>query len=663
MDPVTPARPKDEDIHPKDEGPHPKEEEASLPEDGDAEADEAQEDHTIQCMYVPNCGTGSQLRKVVSHLLGRNKLCTRSIPEHVWVHYCRKHYQRARYRNAAEYSWQQCDLVCTQAEQVQRWSDSNRRAGRSGVVQDWSLTVRKREAQRLEENKARKKRRYRDEEDDDEESYEDRAISQGTAVPQWLLDKVNTGYTTEQVIDIIKQIKREMQSGRLAAIPDIEVLPNILTEGDKEKAKPSKNSKSHKRSQSMGASLRSSSSRSSDSQTLPRRVSQPDVNSYYDDTYDHSSPAEKRQRRGEQDYYGGERRAMVPRGVDRGLPGARPRFQLPHRPREPNIEEERYYDRQVFSSGTASIGYSDRQLPFSSASSLGYSDRQLPVATGSYGYSAPLPHGPLPAPTTQAEGPQKSEFPRPSHHPLPPRPTHQRSQSDYASFSETSQTYPSSSAGYNNYGGSSGTGYSSTPAPSSAYGMAASAASGFGTGATTPSWGYSSALSGPPGFPSLVQPSSSSSYGSVAYPSSQSMDTTSMYMPPTVRSNSYQGMSNSYYDSYRSHQSQAYPMTSSYYQPNGAPTTSGAYGGAAKHIRHQSTPVPSARNPYEMRPTSSGQGAVPTPPVFQTQYQAPNQSFQQHSQSYLAPSHDNGNSAARSDELKVAPPDGYSQRH
>ena len=37
-------------------------------------------------------------RKVVSHIFGRNKACTRKLPENLWRLWCRKHYQRFKYR-------------------------------------------------------------------------------------------------------------------------------------------------------------------------------------------------------------------------------------------------------------------------------------------------------------------------------------------------------------------------------------------------------------------------------------------------------------------------------------------------------------------------------------------------------------------------------------
>ncbi|KAJ5428134.1 hypothetical protein N7445_009588 [Penicillium cf. griseofulvum] len=59
------------------------------------------EDHL--CEFAAPCRMhpspdGMHYRKVVSHVFGRNKAVTKLFPLGVWVHYCRKHYQRARYR-------------------------------------------------------------------------------------------------------------------------------------------------------------------------------------------------------------------------------------------------------------------------------------------------------------------------------------------------------------------------------------------------------------------------------------------------------------------------------------------------------------------------------------------------------------------------------------
>lgn len=44
------------------------------------------------------CRLGSPMRKVISHIFGRNKSATAAIPDEMIPKICRKHYQRARYR-------------------------------------------------------------------------------------------------------------------------------------------------------------------------------------------------------------------------------------------------------------------------------------------------------------------------------------------------------------------------------------------------------------------------------------------------------------------------------------------------------------------------------------------------------------------------------------
>ncbi|KAI1823837.1 hypothetical protein F4861DRAFT_549352 [Xylaria intraflava] len=183
-----------------------------------------------KCMYTAACNTGSTLRKAISHIFGRNKLCTRMIPNVVWVHYCRKHYQRSRYRNGAEYTRIQCDLVKTQISRLQAWSDGNKLAGRPGVVQSWSLALRKRESNRLRERPGNEV----EIDSDGDSQTTDNAVLNGTAVPRWLRAKCGDGYSTEEIEVIVGEIQNAINKGHLSQIPDIEFLPNISTDGTEE---------------------------------------------------------------------------------------------------------------------------------------------------------------------------------------------------------------------------------------------------------------------------------------------------------------------------------------------------------------------------------------------------------------------------------------------
>lgn len=196
----------------------------------------------IKCLYTDKCETGSSLRKAISHIFGRNKLCTRMIPDYVWVHYCRKHYQRTRYRNSEEYARVSVQLVLRQIRQIQQWSDENRAANKSGVVIDWSLQMRKREKNRLEkEASSNGRKRRRDDSDDEDDSYDESANhatgSQSTAVPDWLVKECDISYDTEKIMEIVGKLQKWVVENKRSQIPDIEILPNITTDSTEPKAR------------------------------------------------------------------------------------------------------------------------------------------------------------------------------------------------------------------------------------------------------------------------------------------------------------------------------------------------------------------------------------------------------------------------------------------
>ncbi|SPO06657.1 uncharacterized protein DNG_09349 [Cephalotrichum gorgonifer] len=196
----------------------------------------------VSCEKDPNCDTGASLRKLISHFFGRNKKCTRSIPAHVWVHWCRKHYQRERYNKNTGYAMTQADLLVIQLRRIRDWSDENERKGEtSGVVQSWELRLRKREANRrrgLSNADANS-----DEDDDGESGW----------VPEWLSVQLGEGYTTEQIQDMVEQLHSEVHTGVLHKMPDIEFLPSIS--GDVPRRAPrSRAQTSHRRTQSQGVS-------------------------------------------------------------------------------------------------------------------------------------------------------------------------------------------------------------------------------------------------------------------------------------------------------------------------------------------------------------------------------------------------------------------------
>ncbi|TVY80648.1 hypothetical protein LSUE1_G003903 [Lachnellula suecica] len=221
---------------------------------GDVRKEVANE-HGIKCMFQTDCDTGSQLRKAISHIFGRNKMCTRLVPAQVWVHYCRKHYQRSRYRNPKEYAKLQCDLVQKQIRRIHDWSLQNQRNNRPGVVQDWGLAVRKREQKRIDELSGAKRKRSITQYDDSEDG--DNMPVPATAVPRWLRELCGKGYDTHSILSIFNRLHTEILNDLMPQFPDIEILPNIAVEAD-EPQQPKGYVKrpgagaGHRRSQSLG---------------------------------------------------------------------------------------------------------------------------------------------------------------------------------------------------------------------------------------------------------------------------------------------------------------------------------------------------------------------------------------------------------------------------
>ncbi|CAK7202561.1 hypothetical protein SEUCBS139899_005285 [Sporothrix eucalyptigena] len=347
------------------------------------------------CMYRGDCQTGSQLRKAISHIFGRNKLCTRMIPTGVWVHYCRKHYQRTRYRNGGEYPQRQIGLVQEQVRRVQAWSDSNVQQNRGPVLKDWSLSVRKREQLRLDSKvqaSAGKKRPFHDDgmEDEDLDNFDDRAEMSGTAVPAWVVEQIGDGYSTPSILAIVERLKNDIDQGRLQQIPDIEILPNIVTDSSNDEPASNNTVKktytkrrtavssglgvanAHRRSQSVNTSaLRY------DSAPMVRRSSQP--NNYMDPSSRSFAadylqlPMEKRQRVDGESIGMGHRHHQHHHSMSGILdryeplmahrPGFNGRVQLAHRPAFAGIRESHaegqagyYPEEQRYGGGPSGAG-------------------------------------------------------------------------------------------------------------------------------------------------------------------------------------------------------------------------------------------------------------------------------------------------------------------
>ncbi|KAL1840475.1 hypothetical protein VTJ49DRAFT_427 [Mycothermus thermophilus] len=173
-------------------------------------------------------------RKAMSHIFGRNKNCTRSIPEDVWLFMCRKHYQRGRYRNNHEYNVKLTKLVISQVLRLEAWSNNNQdlETPENGVITDYTLAPRRREQLRLQ-NKKRKASESADGDSDSEDDSDGPGPEEAT-MPTWLEQACGTGKTAVEIVDVLLRILNALTNDRMMRFPDIEILPTITGE----RAKP-----------------------------------------------------------------------------------------------------------------------------------------------------------------------------------------------------------------------------------------------------------------------------------------------------------------------------------------------------------------------------------------------------------------------------------------
>ncbi|KAL5003657.1 hypothetical protein BDV10DRAFT_180190 [Aspergillus recurvatus] len=203
-------------------------------------------------------------RKVISHIFGRNKKVTKQIPAWIWVYYCRRHYQRARYRagsDGREWARIQCERVLDLFEAMRKW----------GMLEGFTVHLRNREVKRLagaarvssapasssnSRDRGRRGRhgggprgggrvRARAWTPADEDSDEDRLPKQETRqerhsvsspVPDWLISWIQQHegevIAIEQAEPLIQRILAHINGVQAEEVrfPDIEILP-VYREG------------------------------------------------------------------------------------------------------------------------------------------------------------------------------------------------------------------------------------------------------------------------------------------------------------------------------------------------------------------------------------------------------------------------------------------------
>ncbi|KAL8774580.1 MAG: hypothetical protein Q9209_000953 [Squamulea sp. 1 TL-2023] len=143
-------------------------------------------------------------RKVTSHIFGRNKRQTHQIPQGCWLRYCRKHYQRQKYRRPSDWFETQLLLVDAQLDRLEEW----------GGVIDWTIQLRKKEREAVDEEL-----KY--------EAVHGCLPSGPLSRERFLLRYLGKNKTFAEVREVVNIINEECDRTKNNELPSFEFLPRI----------------------------------------------------------------------------------------------------------------------------------------------------------------------------------------------------------------------------------------------------------------------------------------------------------------------------------------------------------------------------------------------------------------------------------------------------
>lgn len=208
----------------RDETSHLSETPDSSVQDNDSVTEDTENEESIPadpiCQALgdtPCVAQSCDYRKVITQFFGRNKRCTIDIPDHLWVRWCRKHYQRFTYRGTKEATWHimQLRMVKQQLTMFEK----------SKVVRSWEIAVRKNALTKLSHEDDRVARGLTPVESGEDVCHE-----------RFLLPFVGYGKTYEDVREVLGVIEAEFNSAQFCRrankakeFPNVEFLPTIYS--------------------------------------------------------------------------------------------------------------------------------------------------------------------------------------------------------------------------------------------------------------------------------------------------------------------------------------------------------------------------------------------------------------------------------------------------
>ena len=176
-------------------------------------------------MAVATClASSSDHRKVVSHIFGRNKACTLELPKDLWIFWCRKHYQRRKYRAEKLENWHttQLGLVHEQLDKFEDW----------GKIHTWTISLRKTEQLAL------------DKENEDGTGYTNHLSS---CWERFLVPYLGANKSFAQIRDVLTVIENKFKEAEYMnrkvkhkTFPGVEFLPCVQQVKEAKKPTPKK---------------------------------------------------------------------------------------------------------------------------------------------------------------------------------------------------------------------------------------------------------------------------------------------------------------------------------------------------------------------------------------------------------------------------------------
>lgn len=246
----------------------------------------AQDDGPVNLLcgaHINECRTGCfVMRKIIAHMFGRNRVCTSQIPEHCWVQWCRKHYQRLRHR-MLEQGWIFLQINCLKSQlgRMEAW----------GGVQSFTINLQHRFQEEL--NREGPAQIHADEaavvnSPDTTTKTKDCLTKKNIkeSLNCFLYPLLGADKSFQEVYAVIDAVEKAANEGQITLLPPLQFLPRI----DATLHPPPPIARPRKKRKTRALKNQAHDNNESDSETL---VGSDNAKSNGSSTSQHSSPALK----------------------------------------------------------------------------------------------------------------------------------------------------------------------------------------------------------------------------------------------------------------------------------------------------------------------------------------------------------------------------------